>query len=63
MPMIKAITSGFERALEVHRNERRRLEEERLSELQYARQMRNRAEPGSTDYYYYNAIVKTNGGW
>ncbi|MFK7792136.1 MAG: hypothetical protein AB8B88_05620 [Devosiaceae bacterium] len=63
MPMIKAITSGFEHAIAVYSEQRQRAEQERLTELQFAREMRNRAEPGSSDFYYYNAIVKNCGGW
>lgn len=62
MPMIKALTSGFERAIEVHREELRRRDEERRTELQYAREMRARSLPGTTDYLYYNAIVVRCGG-
>ncbi len=63
MPMIKAIASGVETALASYREHRLRAERERLTELQFAREMRTRAEPGSTEFYYYNAIVKNCGGW
>ncbi|MBO6674311.1 MAG: hypothetical protein JJ908_04845 [Rhizobiales bacterium] len=62
MPMIKAITSSVERAIANYNQKRIRAEEERLTELQFAREMRVRAEPGSPDFYYYNAIVKRCGG-
>ena len=61
MPMIKAITSGVESFVTTYREQRQRAEQERLVELQYAREMRTRAEPGSNEYYYYNAIVKRLG--
>lgn len=63
MPMIKAITSGVESVLASYRGQRLRAEQERLTELQFAREMRTRAEPGSSTFYYYNAIVKRCGGW
>ncbi len=62
MPMIKAITSGIEHAFAKYNQQRIRAEQERLTELQFAREMRVRAEPGSPDFYYYNAIVKRCGG-
>lgn len=62
MPMIKTITSGFGRAFARLQEQRQRAEEERRTELQFAREMRNRAEPGSSNFYYYNAIVKRCGG-
>ncbi|MFN3169251.1 MAG: hypothetical protein ACE37E_01000 [Hyphomicrobiales bacterium] len=63
MPMIKAITSGIEQAFAKFNEQRARAEQERLTELQFAREMRNRVEPGSPDFYYYNAIVKRCGGF
>lgn len=62
MPMIKALTDTFERALESYNRQRLRQEAERLTEMQYAREMRNRCLPGTTEFYYYNAIVKRCGG-
>lgn len=63
MPMIKTITKTVENAYNAYLQERRRAEEERLSEMQFAREMRNRSEFGTTNYYYYNAIVKRCGGF
>jgi hypothetical protein len=63
MPMIKAITSSVERAFARYNEQRQRAEQERLTELQFAREMRNRTEPGSPDFYYYNAIVTRCGGY
>jgi hypothetical protein len=63
MPMIKQIGSRFERLIAHINEQRERAEMERRTELQFAREMRNRAEPGSSDFYYYNAIVKRCGGW
>ncbi len=62
MPVITPISSVFGRAFAAYNEHRQRVEEERLTELQYARHMRTRAEPGSADFYYYNAIVVRCGG-
>lgn len=62
MPMIQAITESFERAMQQRQAKRERMEQERLTDMQFAREMRARALPGSTDYLYYNAIVKQRGG-
>lgn len=62
MPMIKAITQSVERALEQYQAKRARLEAERLTDMQFAREMRARSLPGSVDYLYYNSIVKQRGG-
>lgn len=62
MPMLKALTNTFERALDSYNRQRVRQEAERLTEMQYAREMRNRSLPGSNDFHYYNAIVRRCGG-
>ncbi|MGD1887499.1 MAG: hypothetical protein ACFB01_10355 [Cohaesibacteraceae bacterium] len=62
MPMIKAFTQTVERAIESYNRQRMRQEAERLTEMQYAREMRNRCTPDSAEFYYYNAIVKRCGG-
>ena len=62
MPVIQALTNGVERMLASYAQQRERAEMERRTELQFAREMRNRAEPGSSDFYYYNAIVRRCGG-
>ena len=62
MPMIKSITSTFERAIASFAQSRERAEMERRTELQYAREMRNRSLPGSADFHYYNTIVNRCGG-
>ncbi|MBV6656341.1 MAG: hypothetical protein KI785_01100 [Devosiaceae bacterium] len=60
--MIKTLSGPFERLLNAYTEHRARQEAERLSEMQYAREMRNRSEFGTPQYYYYNSIVRTNGG-
>ena len=62
MAILQALSQGVERALAGYTAQRERAKMERLTELQFARHMRNRSEPGSTDFYYYNAIVKRCGG-
>lgn len=63
MPILQALSEGVERALASYSAQRQRAESERLTELQFAREMRNKTQPGSTDFHYYNAIVKRCGGW
>lgn len=62
MTIINALLAPLQRLLDARAARLARLEDERRTELQFARAMRTRALPGSTDFYYYNGIVKRLGG-
>lgn len=62
MFIINALAARFQRTRETYRQNQIRNEEERRTELQFAREMRNRFVPGSADYRWYHATVRRLGG-
>ncbi|MEM1288657.1 MAG: hypothetical protein AAGH60_09930 [Pseudomonadota bacterium] len=63
MPSISTISNPIGRLFTAYNQHRARVEEERRTELQFAREMRNRSYPESREFAYYNGIVKRLGGY